>query len=124
MLTILDHSQMISLVKKQVSMCHLNANTLHTKPTWLCQVPYSILEQTTSVYSVQMLFWYCIILVVVLYQDAGDFASTAFFILKPRCPDRGTLKIQDINSLLDDLANGHASKDKALVRRALGRLLR
>jgi len=59
-----------------------------------------------------------------LYQDAGDFASIAFFILKPRCPDRGTLTIQDVNSLLDDVATGHASKDKNLVRRALGRLLR
>jgi len=59
-----------------------------------------------------------------LYQDAGDFASTAFFILKPRCPDRGMLMIQDVNSLLDDVAMGHASKDKGLVRRALGRLLR
>lgn len=59
-----------------------------------------------------------------LCQDAGDFASTAFFILKPRCPDRGTLTIQDVNSLLDDVATGHASKDKHLVQRALGRLLR
>lgn len=59
-----------------------------------------------------------------LHQDAGDFASIAYFILKPRCPDRGTLTIQDVNSLLDDVANGHASKDRDLVRRGLGRLLR
>jgi len=65
-----------------------------------------------------------VIFAVILCKDAGDFASTAFFILKPRCPDRGTLMIQDINSLLDDVATGHASKDKTLVRRALGRLLR
>ena len=67
---------------------------------------------------------YVILIVILSCQDAGDFASTAFFILKPRCPDRGTLTIQDVNSLLDNVATGHASKDKNLVRRALGRLLR
>lgn len=34
------------------------------------------------------------------------------------------MSIQDVNSLLDDVATGHASKDKNLVRQALGRLLR
>jgi len=34
------------------------------------------------------------------------------------------LTIQDVNNLLDDVATGHAGKDKNLVRQALGRLLR
>jgi DNA ligase-4 len=57
-------------------------------------------------------------------QEAGDFAGTAFLILKPRCPERGTLTIAEINQHLDEIANGNASKNKVAVRQALGRLLR
>jgi len=34
-----------------------------------------------------------------------------------RCPDRGTLSIEDVNSLLDDVATGHASKDISPTRK-------
>ena len=44
--------------------------------------------------------------------------------MKPRCPDRGTLTIADINQHLDEVANGNASKNKVAVRQALGQLLR
>lgn len=45
-------------------------------------------------------------------------------ILKPRCPDKGTLTVAEVNKFLDDVANGNASKNKVKVRQALGQLLR
>lgn len=56
--------------------------------------------------------------------DAGDFASVAFWILKPRCPDKGTLMIQDVNDALDGVASSNAAKNKDGVRKNLMRLLK
>lgn len=58
------------------------------------------------------------------WQDAGDFASVAFWILKPRCPDKGTLMIQDVNDALDGVASSNAAKNKDGVRKNLMRLLK
>ncbi|KAK2168896.1 hypothetical protein LSH36_13g04032 [Paralvinella palmiformis] len=52
-------------------------------------------------------------------NDAGDFAGVAFWILKPRCPEKGTLTLEDINSSLDKMARCNAAKDKEGVRKAM-----
>jgi len=43
----------------------------------------------------------------------------AFWILKPRCPEKGTLTLEDINSSLDKMARCNAAKDKEGVRKAM-----
>ena len=51
----------------------------------------------------------------VLFQDAGDFAGVAYFVLKNRCPERGTLKISEVNTALDNIAQYNAEKNKEQV---------
>ena len=40
-------------------------------------------------------------------QDVGDFASVAYWVLKPRCPDKGTMTVEEVNNCLDGVANGN-----------------
>ncbi|XP_071117642.1 DNA ligase 4-like [Haliotis cracherodii] len=56
--------------------------------------------------------------------DAGDFASVAYFVLKNRCPERGTLTIQEVNVCLDAIATNNAAKKKELVRKNILHLLK
>ena len=42
----------------------------------------------------------------------GDFANTAFWILKPRCPEKGSMTIEEVNNHLDDIARCNADKNK------------
>ena len=58
-----------------------------------------------------------------LFQEAGDFASVAYFVLKNRCPDRGSLTIAEVNRDLDAIAEGNAAKAKNVVRSHLLHLL-
>ncbi|XP_059173254.1 DNA ligase 4-like [Physella acuta] len=55
--------------------------------------------------------------------DAGDFASVAYLVLKSRCPDKGSLTIEEVNQDLDAIAMGNASKDKNIVRKRILHLL-
>ena len=48
----------------------------------------------------------------------------AYFVLKPRCPDKGSLSIKDVNDCLDAIAAGNAKKDKQGVRKSILHLLR
>lgn len=57
-------------------------------------------------------------------HDAGDFASVAYFVLRNRCPDKGSLTIAQVNQYLDDLALSNTKKDRPGVKRALQLLLR
>eukprot|EP00731_Ephydatia_muelleri_P008253 Em0004g591a len=57
-------------------------------------------------------------------EEAGDFADVAYFALKSRCPEKGSLTIVQVNQYLDDLANGNTSKDRAGMKKALQLLLR
>jgi DNA ligase-4 len=57
-------------------------------------------------------------------QDSGDFAGVAYWILKPRCPEKGTLSIQQVNEYLDEVAKCNSDRDKAGVRRNLLLLLK
>ncbi|XP_041473446.1 DNA ligase 4-like isoform X2 [Lytechinus variegatus] len=57
-------------------------------------------------------------------QEAGDFASVAFFVLRNRCPERGSLTIKDVNDNLDSIALNNATKKKDLVKQSLLTLLR
>ncbi|KAL5020930.1 hypothetical protein ScPMuIL_000085 [Solemya velum] len=55
--------------------------------------------------------------------DAGDFASVAYYILKNRCPEKGTLTIHEVNACLDGIAQNNASKKKDIVRKNILHLL-
>jgi DNA ligase-4 len=57
-------------------------------------------------------------------QDAGDFATVAFYVLKNRCPDKGRLSIAEVNASLDDLALSNVKKDKGGMKKSLQTLLR
>ncbi|XP_064401547.1 DNA ligase 4-like isoform X2 [Halichondria panicea] len=57
-------------------------------------------------------------------QDAGDFAAVAFFVLRNRCPDQGSLTVSQVNQYLNDLAMSNAKKERAGVKKALQLLLR
>lgn len=56
-------------------------------------------------------------------DSSGDFASVAFFVLKSRLPEKGTLTIVDVNNQLDKISLGHANKEKSQVKSALTFLL-
>ncbi|CAH1249356.1 LIG4 [Branchiostoma lanceolatum] len=56
--------------------------------------------------------------------EAGDFAAVAYFVLKNRCPEKGSLTIQEVNDLLDSIATNNAAKNKEEVRRSILKLLR
>ncbi|GIZ01999.1 hypothetical protein CEXT_814261 [Caerostris extrusa] len=43
-------------------------------------------------------------------NEAGDFASVAYFVLKNRSPETGSLTVHDINHYLDNIATNHAEK--------------
>ena len=45
-------------------------------------------------------------------QDAGDFAVVCHTVLQARCPEKGTLTIQEVNDCLDKVAQCNANKDK------------
>jgi DNA ligase-4 len=42
-------------------------------------------------------------------QEAGDFASVAYYVLKNRCPEKGTLNIKEVNDCLDGIAVNNAA---------------
>lgn len=63
-------------------------------------------------------------LFLVSLKDAGDFASVCFWILKPRCPEKGTMTIQEVNTCLDKIAASNAAKEKAGVKKNLEHMLR
>ncbi|XP_012578606.1 PREDICTED: DNA ligase 4 [Condylura cristata] len=55
--------------------------------------------------------------------DAGDFATVAYFVLKPRCLQKGSLSVQQVNALLDSVASSNAAKRKDLVKKSLLQLV-
>ncbi|XP_005997060.1 DNA ligase 4 [Latimeria chalumnae] len=56
-------------------------------------------------------------------NEAGDFAVIAYFVLKQRCPNQGILTIQQVNCLLDSIANNNAVKGKDLMKKSLQQLI-
>ena len=48
----------------------------------------------------------------------------AYFVLKNRCPEKGTLSIANVNTCLDAIAVNNSSKNKDLVRKNMMHLLR
>lgn len=56
-------------------------------------------------------------------EGQTDFASVAFFVLKNRCPEKGSLTIEDVNKCLDAVAEGNVTKNKELGQRNLLKLL-
>ncbi|XP_065834565.1 DNA ligase 4-like [Oscarella lobularis] len=57
-------------------------------------------------------------------QEAGDFASVAYYVLKNRCPETGSLTIADVNKDLDDLSLCNSKRDREGMKRAMMHLLR
>uniref|UniRef100_U3BRS6 DNA ligase n=1 Tax=Callithrix jacchus TaxID=9483 RepID=U3BRS6_CALJA len=57
------------------------------------------------------------------HGDAGDFAMIAYFVLKPRCLQKGSLTIQQVNDLLDSVASNNSAKRKDLVKKSLLQLI-
>lgn len=57
------------------------------------------------------------------HGDAGDFAMTAYFVLKPRCLQKGSLTIQQVNDLLDSVASNNSAKRKDLTKKSLLQLI-
>lgn len=57
-------------------------------------------------------------------QDAGDFASVAYMVLKHRCPEKGSLTIEDINSSLDEIARANIDKRRDLSKKEIQRVIR
>ncbi|ELW47449.1 DNA ligase 4 [Tupaia chinensis] len=55
--------------------------------------------------------------------DAGDFAMIAYFVLKPRCLQKGSLTIQQVNDLLDSVASNNSAKRKDLIKKSLLQLI-
>nr|XP_006639224.2 PREDICTED: DNA ligase 4 isoform X1 [Lepisosteus oculatus] len=55
--------------------------------------------------------------------EAGDFAVMAYFVIKKRCPDQGTLTIKEVNDFLDSVASNNAGKRKDLVKKNLLQLI-
>ncbi|XP_076100664.1 DNA ligase 4-like isoform X2 [Mytilus galloprovincialis] len=56
-------------------------------------------------------------------MEAGDFASVAYYVLKNRCPEKGSLTIKEVNNCLDGIATNNAAKKKELVRKNILHLL-
>lgn len=56
-------------------------------------------------------------------SDAGDFATIAYFVLKPRCLQKGSLTVQKVNELLDLVASNNSGKRKDLVKKSLLQLI-
>ncbi|XP_072332377.1 DNA ligase 4 isoform X2 [Scyliorhinus torazame] len=57
------------------------------------------------------------------HGEAGDFAVIAYFVLKQRCPNKGTLTVHDINQHLDSIALNNAAKRKDLIKKSLLQLI-
>ncbi|PIK37895.1 putative DNA ligase 4 [Apostichopus japonicus] len=60
----------------------------------------------------------------VRFEEAGDFASVAYFVLRNRCPEKGSLTIKEVNDCLDAVALNNAAKKKDVVKKNLMHLLR
>ncbi|XP_057191065.1 DNA ligase 4-like [Triplophysa rosa] len=51
--------------------------------------------------------------------ETGDFALTAYFVLKNRCTSKGNLSLKEVNDFLDSVAFNNASKQKDQVKKSL-----
>ena len=56
--------------------------------------------------------------------QAGDFAAVAYFVLKDRCPEAGSLTVADVNRLLSKIAVSNAAHDRSSVKQTLQQMLR
>ncbi|XP_023218047.1 DNA ligase 4-like isoform X3 [Centruroides sculpturatus] len=56
--------------------------------------------------------------------EAGDFANVAYHVLSLRCPEKGTLSIEEVNNCLDSIATNNALKNKDEMKKSILRLLR
>uniref|UniRef100_A0A8C2NZK1 DNA ligase n=1 Tax=Capra hircus TaxID=9925 RepID=A0A8C2NZK1_CAPHI len=55
--------------------------------------------------------------------DAGDFAMIAYFVLKPRCLQKGSLSIKQVNDILDSIASNNSAKRKDLMKKSVLQLI-
>ncbi|XP_067047572.1 DNA ligase 4-like [Acropora muricata] len=58
-------------------------------------------------------------------QDSvADFASVAYFVLKNRCPEKGSLKVSQVNYYLDEVAKANLDHKRDDIKKNLQFLLR
>ena len=57
-------------------------------------------------------------------DSSGDFAAVAYHVLQHRLPEKGNLTVREINSTLDSIAIGNATKSKDAVKTGLAKLMR
>lgn len=57
-------------------------------------------------------------------QDAGDFASVAYSVLKNRCPEKGTMTLFDLDKALDAIAQANAEKERHTIKTILQKIIR
>eukprot|EP00111_Clytia_hemisphaerica_P007155 TCONS_00020786-protein len=57
-------------------------------------------------------------------QEAGDFASVAFVILKSRCPEQGSMTIENINNALDSIAQANVEKERDTAKATILKVIR
>jgi len=50
-------------------------------------------------------------------KDAGDFASVAYTVLMNRCPQKGSLSMDDIDKALDVMAQSNAEGRRESLRK-------
>ena len=44
-------------------------------------------------------------------SEAGDFADVAYYVLRSRCPDKGQMTLEDVDSHLTAIAENYAAKN-------------
>ena len=47
--------------------------------------------------------------------EAGDFAEVAYFILKNRCSENGSMTASEVDSYLTDIAQNYAAKNHGII---------
>jgi len=57
-------------------------------------------------------------------KDAGDFASVAYTVLMNRCPQKGSLSMDDIDKALDVMAQSNAEGRRDVIKKEIQRVIR
>jgi len=56
--------------------------------------------------------------------EAGDFAETAYYVLKNRCPDKGDITLQQVDEQLTSMAENYAAKNHEDIDKSILVMLR
>ena len=104
----------LSTARLTYYVCSFSFRILVTLPMW----PTGCWSLSTQFISLSVLMrWHHILCLLLFIQDAGDFANVAYWVLKPRCPDKGKLTIEEVNEALTGISTSNALKNKEGVRK-------